>query len=126
MAHYALLKNSIVVKVITGVDENVSQIDEYGKKVGGSSEAWEAFYSSQEWHRGLICKRTSYSGSIRGRFAGINYRYLEDADVFISPKPFESWSLNSSYEWEAPKPRPNDVDRYYWEEVSKEWIKDSE
>ena len=57
---------------------------------------------------------------------GIGYKYLEDANVFISPKPFESWSLNSSYEWEAPKPRPNDVDRYYWEEVSKEWIKDNE
>lgn len=126
MAHYALLKDSIVVQVITGVDENTFQIDENGNQVGGSTEAWEAFYSSQEWHRGLQCKRTSYSGSIRGRFAGIGYTYLEDADVFITPQPFESWKLNSSYEWEAPKPYPNDGSRYYWNEDSKEWIKSNE
>lgn len=123
MAHYALIKDSIVVKVITGVDENIIQIDENGNKVGGSTEAWEAFYSSQEWNRGLICKRTSYSRSIRGRFAGIGYKYLEDADVFIEPKPFESWKLNSLYEWEAPKHYPNDGSDYYWNEHSQEWIK---
>lgn len=126
MAHYAFIKDQIVVKVIVGVDENVTQLDENGNKVGGSSEAWESFYSNQEWHRGLVCKRTSYSGSIRGRFAGIGYTYLEDADVFIAPQPFESWKLNSFYEWEAPKPYPNDGSSYYWNEDSQEWTKPNE
>ena len=126
MAHYAILKDSIVVQVITGVDEDVTQIDKNGNKIGGSSEAWEVFYASQEWHRGLGCKRTSYSGSIRGRFAGVGYKYLEDSDVFIKPQPFESWKLNSFYEWEAPKPYPTDEYSYCWNEISQEWIKENE
>ena len=126
MAHYALLKDSIVVQVITGVDENIIQTDENGNNVGGSTEAWEAFYSSREWNRGFICKRTSYSGSIRGRFAGIGYKYLEDADVFIEPQPFKSWKLNSFYKWEGLKPYPNDGSSYYWNEDSQEWIKFNE
>jgi hypothetical protein len=89
MAHYALLKNGIVVQVITGVDENITQIAENGNEVGGSSEAWEAFYSSQEWNRGLTCKRTSFNAATngyRGKYAGIGDIYDAALDKFISPK----------------------------------------
>jgi len=87
MAHYAFIepKTMLVVKVITGVDETVSQIDADGTKVGGSSEAWEAFYEAQSWHAGLICKRTSYHGNIRGVYAGIGYIYNAELDKFVPP-----------------------------------------
>ncbi len=93
MAHYALLKNGIVVQVITGVDENITQIDENGNEVGGSSEAWEQFYQNQPQHQGLLCKRTSYNGNIRGTYAGIGYTYDPVADEFVAPiveEPAES------------------------------------
>jgi hypothetical protein len=70
MAHYALIKNSVVVQVITGVDEDVTQLDN-GVEVGGSTEAWEQFYENQSWHSGLTCKRTSYNGNIRGKYAAL-------------------------------------------------------
>ena len=117
MAHFAQILNGIVQRVIVVNNAELIQNGEESEAKG--IEFCKNLFGG-EWIQ------TSYSGSIRGRFAGIGYKYLEDADVFISPKPFESWSLNSSYEWEAPKPRPNDVDRYYWEEVSKEWIKQNE
>ena len=122
MAHYALIdSNNIVVKVITGVDENVTQNDN-GTLVGGSTEAWEQFYESQSWHSGLTCKRTSYNNNIRKQYAGIGYRYDADADVFIAPQPFASWILDDSYTWQAPKPYPNDGKNYIWDETLLEWV----
>jgi len=86
MAHYALINNdNIVVQVITGVDENVTQIDSDGTEVGGSTEAWEQFYQNQPQHQGLLCKRTSYNGNIRGRYAGIGCTYDPVADEFVAP-----------------------------------------
>ena len=85
MAHYAFIdSNNIVVKVLTGVDETVTQ-DDNGTLVGGSTEAWEAFYQAQAWHTGLTCKRTSYHGNIRGKFAGIGDTYDADLDEFVPP-----------------------------------------
>ena len=86
MAHYAIIdERNIVIKVITGVDENITQ-DDNGTPVGGSTEAWEQFYESQPWHSGLTCKRTSYNGNIRGIYAGIGHRYDPINDVFVAPQ----------------------------------------
>jgi hypothetical protein len=126
MAHYALINsNNIVTQVITGVDENVIQIDLDNTQVGGSSEAWEQFYSSQPWFKGLTCKRTSYNSNIRANFAGIGYTYDPDFDVFIAPRPYPSWKLNyTTYQWEAPVVMPEEIEGSFWKwsEINKEWI----
>jgi hypothetical protein len=86
MAHYAFIdSNNVVVQVITGVDETVTQLDADGTEIGGSTEAWEQFYENQPQHLGLTCKRTSYHGNIRGVYAGIGYTYDVDNDVFVAP-----------------------------------------
>ena len=85
MAHYAVIdSNNVVVKVIVGINETETQLDN-GVEVGGSSEAWEQFYESQEWNAGLTCKRTSYNNNIRGTYAGIGYTYDPVNDVFVAP-----------------------------------------
>lgn len=122
MAHYALINSeNIVVEVISGVDEDVMQIDLDGSEVGGSSEAWEAFYSSRPWFEGLTCKRTSYNHRIRKQYAGIGYTYDPVADVFIVPSPFPSWKLDKNHDWYAPKPKPIDT-QSYWDEDQLDWI----
>ena len=127
MAHYALLdENNKVINVITGVDENITQTDLDGTEVGGSSEAWEAFYASRPWLNAKDCKRTSYNGNIRKHFAGIGFTYDRSFDVFIPPTPFDSWRLNyETFIWEPPVPLPNKIDGYWWKwsEPNKEWIK---
>ena len=86
MAHYALLdSNNVVVKVITGVDETETQTDTDGTVVGGSGEAWEAFYAAQSWHESLTCKRTSYNGNFRGIYAQVGYTYDPVSDMFVAP-----------------------------------------
>ena len=85
MAHYALINSeNVVVQVITGIDEYITQLDN-GVEVGGSTEAWEQFYQNQPQHQGLLCKRTSYNGTIRGTYAGIGYTYDAVNDVFVAP-----------------------------------------
>ena len=110
MAHYAFLdENNIVTEVIVGRNET--------EVVNGISD-WEKFYGN---FRNQRCVRTSYSGSIRGRFAGIGYSYDEELDVFIAPKPHESWVLDSNTEWQAPKPYPTGKKTYTWNEETLDW-----
>jgi hypothetical protein len=122
MAHYALIdENNIVVGIITGVDEDVIQQDLDGTHVGGSSEAWEAFYASRPWFEGLTCKRTSYNGKVRKQYAGIGFTYDAVADVFIAPQPYPSWTLDKAFDWQPPKPRPQGSE-WIWDEANLEWI----
>jgi len=122
MAHYAFFNSdNVVVKVITGVDETITQLDN-GVEVGGSTEAWEQFYENQPWHSGLNCKRTSYNGNIRKQYAGVGFTYDADADVFVAPQPFPSWTLDENYDWQPPTPMPTDDKRYAWFEPNKQWI----
>jgi len=121
MAHYAFMDSSnVVVKVITGVDETITQ-DNNGTEVGGSTEAWEQFYENQEWHSGLTCKRTSYNNNIRKQYAGIGCTYYADADVFVTPQPYPSWVLDENYDWQPPTPKPEG--NYSWFELNKQWVK---
>ena len=120
MAHYAFMdSDNVVVKVITGVDETETQ-DDNGTVVGGSGEAWEAFYAAQPWHEGLTCKRTSYNNNIRKQYAGIGYSYDAAADVFVAPQPYASWTLDSNQDWQAPVARPAEG-MCSWNEETQAW-----
>jgi hypothetical protein len=73
MAHYAFLdENNIVTEVITGIDE--TELIE-----GLDTETWYGNF------RGQVCKRTSYNGNIRGRYAGIGMVYDPIKDEFTYP-----------------------------------------
>ena len=110
MAHYAFLnENNIVTEVITGKDENET-IE------GLTPENWYQNFRKQK------CVRTSYNNKIRKQYAGIGYTYNEVADVFISIKPYPSWSLDSNYDWQAPVERPADGKNYVWDEDAQAWV----
>ena len=80
-----------------------------------------------------IWKQTSYNthggvhnnGGIplRKNHASIGYTYDEDRDAFIPPKPnLPSWVLNeTTCLWEAPIPKPNDGNKYIWNESALTW-----
>ena len=93
MAHYAFLdENNIVTEVIVGRDE--------WEDVDGITD-WEQAYSEV---RGQVCKRTSYSGSIRFNYAGLGYSYDPIDDAFIAPMPecgHDSLLLNDLKRWEC-------------------------
>jgi hypothetical protein len=108
MAHYAYLDdNNIVVAVIVGKDET-ELID------GLDTETYYALGTP------YTVKRTSYNNKIRKQYAGIGYKYDSEADVFISPRPYESWTLDNEYNWQPPTPKPEG--RWRWDESKLSWI----
>ena len=116
MAHYAWINaDNIVINVSVGVDETVTQ-----QGVGGSTEAWEQFYTAAVNQEGVYLKRTSYNGNIRKEFAAVGGKYIADADVFVAPQPYSSWTLDSNYDWQPPTPKPEGD--YYWNEAELEWV----
>jgi len=79
-----------------------------------------------------VWKQTSYNthegnhklGGIpfRKNHAGIGYTYDEDRDAFIPKKPFNSWVLNEfTCNWEAPISKPQDNNKYIWNESTLTW-----
>lgn len=109
MAHYAFLDdNNVVTEVIVGTNE--TELIE-----GLAPEIWYGNF------RGQVCKRTSYNGNIRKNYAGIGFKYDEELDAFIAPKPFDSWVLNEeTAQWEAPVPMPEG--NYSWDEDNLSWV----
>ncbi len=110
MAHYAFLdSNNIVTEVIGGIDE--TELIE-----GLHPEIWYGNF------RGQVCKRTSYNNNIRKQYCGAGYLYNAEADVFVAPKPFASWSLDDNFDWQPPVARPVDDKFYTWSEDDLNWI----
>ena len=108
MAHYAFLdENNIVTEVIVGIDENelIENLD---------TETWYGNFRNQK------CVRTSYNHNIRKQYAGIGFYYDEVNDVFISPQPFPSWSLDTNFDWQPPTPKPEGLD-WLWNEETLSW-----
>jgi hypothetical protein len=110
MAHYAFLNNqNTVTEVIVGIDE--TELIE-----GLDPETWYGNF------RGQVCKRTSYSGSIRKNFAGIGFTYDSKLDAFIAPKPFSKWTLNKkTCQWVPPVAYPDDGLVYLWNDNQETW-----
>ena len=86
MAHYAVInEQNTVIEVRTGVDEDVIQ-----NGVGGSTEAWEAFYTAQLNNPTLFVKRCSYNATIRSKYPAIGDTW--NGTEFVpppNPEPIE-------------------------------------
>jgi hypothetical protein len=109
MAHYAFIdENNIVTQVIVGRNED--------EVVDGISD-WEAHYAEVMGQR---CVRTSYNHNIRKQYAGIGFTYNETDDVFVSPQPFPSWTLDENHDWQPPVARPEEG-FYTWNEDTQTW-----
>ena len=58
----------------------------------------------------------------RKNYAGVGYTYDQTRDAFIPPKPYPSWVLNeTTCLWEAPVVKPDDGQKYLWNEETKQW-----
>jgi hypothetical protein len=65
----------------------------------------------------------NHEGTIRANPAVIGSPYDRENDVFILPKPFDSWTLNESFKWESPVGDQPTDGVYRWDESSTNWIK---
>lgn len=90
MAHYAEIINDTVARVLV-VANDVTHATPDGTEDEVLGATFLADLLGGEW------VRTSYSGSIRGRYAGIGYTYDRVRDEFVPP----GWTLVDGV-WTAP------------------------
>ena len=104
MAHFAEINSdNQVLRVIVVADEHETNGTEWCQNLLGGT--WV---------------QTSYNNRIRKQYAGIGFTYDPDADVFVAPQPFPSWTLDSNHDWQPPTPKPEG--NYYWNETELAWV----
>lgn len=113
MAHYAKVLDGVVVQVI------VAEADFFNNYIDVSPGKWvQASYNT---HGGV---HALGGAPLRYNFPGKGYIYDANADAFYAPRPYESWTLNTTtYLWEPPTPYPDDGSLYCWNEDSQSWDK---
>ena len=118
MAHFAELNSANEVLRVTVV-ENKDPADVNGVEKEYIGQAHLEKVLGGTW------KQTSYNGNMRGNYAGKGYTYFADQDLFMSPKPYTSWSMvTASATWNAPITIPSlteeeiSAGKYYsWDEA---------
>jgi len=104
-----------VLKDSNGVEQEVNGIDFLTKLTG--YPLWKQ--TSYNTHGGV---HDNGGTPLRKNHAGIGYTYDETRDAFIPPKPFNSWILNEdTCLWNAPVAKPQDDNRYSWNEQTLSW-----
>jgi hypothetical protein len=115
MAYFAQIDDDgTVLQVIS-----VSNADAPDPAPANSEPLGQAFIASLglegEW------RQTSYNATFRKQYCGPGFRYDSEADVFIAPQPFPSWTLDEAGDWQPPTPRPDEPSAF-WDEDTLSWV----
>ena len=126
MASFAKLGlNGEVLQVVSVNNDTIKDLNNIEQEKLGIDFLTE-LYNWPVW------KQTSYNtrGGVhllggtpfRKNHAGIGKRYDRDRDAFIAKKPYASWVLNeTTCLWEAPVIKPDDGQKYLWNEETQQW-----
>lgn len=117
MAHFAELNSANEVLRVTVV-ENKDTADVNGVEKEYIGQAHLEKVLGGTW------KQTSYNANFRGNYAGKGYTYFSDLDLFMPPKYYNSWLMNTAQAtWVAPITTPTlteeeiNAGKYYrWDE----------
>jgi hypothetical protein len=103
MAHFAEILDGVVQRVIVVHDNEEANGAQFCHDLLGGT-----------W---IQC---SYNNRIRKQFPSAGFIYNSSADVFVAPKPFASWTLDSNHDWQPPTPKPEG--NYSWNEAQLKWV----
>jgi hypothetical protein len=121
MAHFANIgDDNIVVRVIVIDNENAEDPAPENSEKQGQDFIKNVLNLSGNW------KQCSYNSKFRKQYPGVGFSYDSENDVFISPQPHPSWSLDSNYDWQPPSPKPEEEGQWEWDEDSLSWTDVSE
>jgi hypothetical protein len=125
MAHFAKLGTGNIIEQVIVVSNDIATTEQAG------SDFINKLYNTRD-----VWKQTSYNGNIRKNYAGVGFKYDQERDAFIAPKPYVSWILNEdTCQWEAPVAYPETYtlglleednitpvkDPYTWNETTTTW-----
>ena len=110
MSHFAKVENGIVTSVIVAEQDFID--------TGAVGHGW-----IQTSYRTLGNQHPE-GRPLRGNYAGIGYTYDDVNDVFIAPKPFDNWVLDTAtWLWNPPVAMPVDEYFYTWNQETTAWDK---
>ena len=126
MAHFAEIdSNNKVLRVIVACNQDIA--NNGGELSEQAAKHFETVVPLSPL--GVKWVQTSYNNNFRNIYAGIGFTYDSGADVFISPQPYPSWSLDQNNKWQAPKPMPEPTytssgkpHTYVWNENLLNWV----
>lgn len=118
MAHFAELdENNIVLRVVV-VNNDVIQQDGVEKETLGIDFCKNLFGGN--WIQ------TSYNGNFRKQYAQPGFTYNSVFNIFLTPPPYLSWSLDQNGDWQPPTPKPTDAPEpgysWTWQESTLSWV----
>lgn len=121
--HFAQLDSNGVVLQVIAVADDVEIPNDGGllrdnpKHVEG--EIYATTFGPGPW-------KQAFKDGTRKQFPSAGHTYDSTNDVFIEPKPFESWTLDSNFDWQPPIVKPTTPDDalydVLWEEDNERWI----
>ena len=117
MAHYAKVRDGIVLQVI------VAEADFFKTFVDTEPGRWiQTSYNTRggvHYEPNSITPSSDQSKALRKNYAGIGFVYDSDKDAFYETQPYDSWKLNdTTCIWEPPIKMPDDPGKYYWDETA--------
>ena len=131
MAHFAELKS---MTDPTGFTSDSHQVVQRVVVVGNDIAAGGGTLGDNDMHvdgetwcsnffKGGSWKQTSYNNNFRKQYCGKGYVYDSSKDKFLSPQPYQSWSLDGNDDWEAPVTYPTDITdkQISWDEDNQRW-----
>jgi hypothetical protein len=132
MAHFAELK---AMTDPTGFTSDSHQVVQRVVVVGNDISTAAGDLGNNDMHvdgenwcvnffKGGIWKQTSYNHNFRKQYCGKGYVYDPLKDKFLTPQPYQSWSLDGNDDWQAPVTYPTDTtDKFIsWDEPNLRWI----
>jgi len=126
MAHFAELdSNNKVLRVVVACNQDIA--NNGGEQSEQAAEHFKTICPLSE--NGVKWIQTSYNNRFRKQYAGNDYTYDVNKNIFIQAQPFPSWSLDSNDDWQAPVAYPtvttygNNVPYIIsWNEAEQKWI----
>lgn len=122
MAFFCKIDENNIVKNIEVVDNSIATTEEAGiaflKELHGQQFNYKQMGSAPFTSNGVEITRN---------YGGINFTYDENLDLFLEPKPFNSWILDESTgKYHAPVEYPDDGKHYVWDETNTTWVEEDE
>lgn len=126
MSHYAKVEEGIVTRVIVAEAEFFDTFVDStpGEWIKTSYNMRGGVYYNPETNQPAEDQSVIEGDEARQRknYAGKGFSYDQTRDAFIPPKPYPSWVLNEdTCLWDAPVARPDDGNRYQWNEETQSW-----
>jgi hypothetical protein len=114
MSHFAQIDENNIVTQVLVIEQDVIDTGLFGNPA-----SW--IQTSYNTHGGV---HTLGGTPLRKNYAGIGYTYDDTRDAFISPKLFNSWTLNEdTCLWQAPTPMPVEEGKIFvWNEDTTSWV----